>query len=155
MISALFYIALFMCKTFDFSHVDTSKWHACPVWSPSQRPAVVAQTFRGQPRRVHRPLPRGPNGSVVDRTTPAAGSSTSAGLRWHGDIWPRSISGSGSDSGTNILRPPHLRRVSRLRCLLKWCVLTPVPILCASHLFRARNHKPLFACEGWLFPWPL
>lgn len=94
---------------FDF---DTRTHERGTHTYPSQLPAVVDQTVRGQPEWV-RQSSQSAGWSVVQTVTLAAGSSVSAGLSWQGDIWPRSISGSDRLSERN-------------------------PVLTASPIFQAR-----------------
>lgn len=53
--------------------------------------------------------------SLVKTMRLAAGSSTSAGLRWHEDIWPRSIFGSGCQGKTALSAAPILQP-----CFMSW-----------------------------------
>lgn len=79
---------------------DTDTWKrnthipepaACCCWPDSLRAARLSRTASS----------KSAGWSVVQAMTLAAGSSISAGLSWHGDIWPRSISGSDQPAGRN------------------------------------------------------
>lgn len=95
-------------KPLIFTHGHINNTHVSPIKPKPAACCCCPDTSRAA-RVSLLASSKSAGGPAVEAMTLSAGSSTSAGLRWHEDIWPRSISGSGCRGETVLSATPILQ----------------------------------------------